>query len=402
MKCLTLLKRKLKRNSSRKGSAHMRYQPIVTRNGCFNNPFPTWQGLPPGTALLKVLPHFLWESILLTVRRGGGAPGSSSKSKLLSNLPIHRPIFNKNKATASKSPRLQYHWLGHATVLWQFVQQDINVLCDPIFSKRAGPTSWFGSKRYIDSVCAVGDLPRIDAVAISHNHFDHLDLRTLKDIEQNFGNGRLDVRNNGTLERDRRGVKYFLPMGLKQWFVSQMGLRDKDRVVELSWWESAIVSSPTTGSSITLQFVPAQHWSGRTLFDRFVSLWGGWLLSTDTEDSVQREKTRKSVTAYFVGDTGWTGEDLFGSILDVANGYIDVAAIPIGAYKPRNFMSQQHVSPKEAYKIFEACKAQTAFAIHWGTFPLTFEKYMQPKQRLDAFRDKRFFTMGHGESRILE
>eukprot|EP00172_Hildenbrandia_rubra_P001644 Plantae.Rhodophyta-Hildenbrandia_rubra.ctg22145.p1 GENE.Plantae.Rhodophyta-Hildenbrandia_rubra.ctg22145~~Plantae.Rhodophyta-Hildenbrandia_rubra.ctg22145.p1 ORF type:complete len:384 (+),score=39.86 Plantae.Rhodophyta-Hildenbrandia_rubra.ctg22145:375-1526(+) len=383
----------------------MRVYPLVTRAGRFDNPFSTWRGLPPVTALGKLLLEFTWESILLTTRRGGGAPGSTSRTQLAVDLPILKPTFATENDTkeAPYAPRLRYHWLGHATVLWQFVEQDVNILCDPIFSKRASSSAWIGPKRYVNCVCEVEDLPRIDIVAISHNHMDHLDIRTLKELERRFGGSKYNAENhdgayeNGQTSGGNRKIKYVVPMGLKSWLEARMGLTGEGRVTELTWWESQEVPSPTAGGKVKLQFVPAQHWSGRTLLDRFKSLWGGWLLSSGCGEDEGR-----ATTAYFAGDTGWAGEAVFKSIANAVEGQIDVAAVPIGAYAPRDFMMQQHVTPEEAHKVFTIVNAKEAFGIHWGTFPLTFEHYMEPKARLDALGDERFFTLGHGESRTLQ
>ena len=241
----------------------------------------------------------------------------------------------KNKLH-SPSEKPQVTLLGHSTALLQY--QGINILTDPIFSQRASPLSFAGPKRYTPAAIKLEQLPKIDAVVISHNHYDHLDIRTVKAL----GNDPL----------------WLVPLGLKQWF-AKVGI---DNVIELDWWDS----HPIMGMSI--QALPSQHWSRRTIFDTNKSLWASWALKWS------------DFTVWFGGDTGYNNVQF--KEIGTALKQVDLALIPIGAYEPRWFMRNQHVNPEDAVNIFKDINAINAFGIHWNTFVLTAEPIDEPPQRL--------------------
>lgn len=224
-------------------------------------------------------------------------------------------------------------WLGHATTLVQF--DNVTVLTDPILSERASPFQLIGPKRYRSFPCDVNELPLIDAVVISHNHYDHLDVDSVQSLNYRFGDK----------------LRWYVPLGLAQW----MKENGPENVVELNWWESSCISKK---SDVLFVFTPAQHWSKRTLTDDNIVLWGSW--------SIIGPKHR----FFFAGDTGYCN-----SFKQIGNMYgpFDVAAIPIGAYEPRWFMLPQHVSPEEAVRIHEDVKSKSSVGIHWGTFSLAHE-----------------------------
>ncbi|WP_158527328.1 MBL fold metallo-hydrolase [Pelagibaculum spongiae] len=230
------------------------------------------------------------------------------------------------------SEKPQATLIGHSTVLLQY--QGLNILTDPIFSERAFPVQFAGPKRYTPVAIKLEDLPEIDLVVISHNHYDHLDKDTVKAL----GDKPL----------------WLVPLGLKSWFTS-LGI---DNVQELDWW------SEYRFKGLTLQFQPNQHWSRRGLFDTNKSLWGAWAFIWP------------DFTAWFGGDTGYNDVQFkqIGQVL----GEVDLAMIPIGAYQPRWFMKYQHINPDEAVKIFQDINAKSAFGIHWNTFVLTAEAIDQP------------------------
>ena len=225
-------------------------------------------------------------------------------------------------------------WLGHSTVV---VSMDgVFFMTDPIFSDRASPSQMVGPKRYRDVPCSVHDLPStLDAVLISHNHYDHLDMSTVTLLNARYG---VDLR-------------WFVPQGLGSWFESA----GCDNVVELDWWEENCI--PEKGD-VSFVFVPAQHWSKRTLSDDNKSLWGGWAVIGPNN------------RFYFSGDTGYC--PVFKQIGQMY-GPFTAAAIPIGAYEPRWFMKYQHVNPEEAVQIHEDVKSNFSLGIHWGTFALANE-----------------------------
>jgi N-acyl-phosphatidylethanolamine-hydrolysing phospholipase D len=227
--------------------------------------------------------------------------------------------------------QIQVTWIGHSTFLVQMA--GINILTDPIWSERASPTPWAGPKRYVPPGLNWQDLPGIDAVIISHNHYDHLDLATVK--------------------RLGKGTGFFVPLGLARWFRGA-GL---SKVVELDWGEAAGLGP------IRLHCVPAQHFSSRGLFDRDVSLWASWVL----EGPPGR--------LFFACDTGYSPD--FKEI-GAHFGPVRLSLLPIGGYQPRWFMRPMHVDPPEAVKIHRDLRSQQSIGMHWGTFKLTDEPLGEP------------------------
>jgi N-acyl-phosphatidylethanolamine-hydrolysing phospholipase D len=230
-------------------------------------------------------------------------------------------------------------WIGHATVL---VQTDgLNILTDPQWSERASPVSWGGPRRLSPPGLAFEHLPRIDVVLISHDHYDHLDLATVK---------RLAAAHNPL---------FLVPLGLKAWFADN----GMTRVEELDWWQER------AHGAVKFVCVPAQHFSQRTLRDANRRLWASWAVL-----SPQRR-------FYFSGDTGYfTGFRDAGERL----GPFDVAALAIGAYLPAEIMKYVHLTPEEAVQAFLDLKARTLLCIHWGTFDLAEEPLDEPPRRMQA------------------
>lgn len=256
-------------------------------------------------------------------------------------------------------------WIGHATLLLQV--GGVNVLTDPHLTGRASPVSFAGPKRYVPPALDFATLPHIDAVVISHSHYDHLDRSTVT---------RLNRQPGGP-------PQFFVPLGLKAWFKAQ-GI---DSVTELDWWDS----SAQFGLRFTL--APVQHWSARTPWDRNKTLWGGWV--------VEHPRLR----FFFGGDFGYSPD-----LADIGRhfGTIDLAALPIGAYEPRWFMSVMHVNPEESVRAQRDLNARYAVAMHWGTFRLTDELLDDPPRKLAqalaqaGVAPERFFVMKHGEMRKLD
>ncbi len=251
-------------------------------------------------------------------------------------------------------------WIGHATFLINV--DGINILTDPVFSKRASPLRLAGPKRYIPPAIPLDKLPAIDLVTVSHNHYDHLDIRSLK---------KLFERNKGTV--------FLVPKGDKQ-LLQKQGIKN---VYEFLWWEDKEFNS-----GLKFTYTPVQHWSARGLRDRNKSLWGGWFMKFPER------------TIYHAGDTGYS-KDFIETRKKL--GSPDLSLIPIGAYAPQWFMSYSHVNPEEAVQISQDLGSKQSLAMHWGTFPLTDEEVLEPpallKKALEAknLDEEYFITLKPGE-----
>jgi N-acyl-phosphatidylethanolamine-hydrolysing phospholipase D len=237
-------------------------------------------------------------------------------------------------------------WIGHASTLVQ--AGGISILTDPIFSERASPFSFVGPKRHVPPGVALAGLPHIDAVLISHNHYDHLDAPSVRALAAQAGGPPL----------------FIVPLGIKAW-LAEAGIGN---AVELDWWQSARVGA------VEIVFTPAQHWSGRSLGDRMETLWGGYAVFAP------------EFQWFFAGDTAYSKDfadihERFAVRHGAGRGF-DVALLPIGAYEPRWFMSAQHVDPGEAVQIHRDLGAEHSIGIHWGTFELTDESLDEPPRAL--------------------
>jgi len=270
-------------------------------------------------------------------------------------------VPNDGQALRENSGAPTVTWVGHSTVL---VQMDgVSFLTDPQWSERASPLSFAGPRRVTPPGLRFEDLPPIDFVVISHDHYDHLDVRT--------------VQRLWSTHRPR----FLVPLGLKAWF-GDLGI---DAVDELDWWESRTVKG------LTVVCLPTQHWSARTLWDENRRLWAGWAV-------LGRDRR-----FYFAGDTGYYAP-IFQEI-GRRLGPFDLGAIPIGAYMPRAMMRLSHLTPEEALQVFADIGARRLVAIHWGTFNLTDEPLSEPPVRTEAearqlsLDPERIWVLQHGETR---
>ncbi|XP_077545942.1 N-acyl-phosphatidylethanolamine-hydrolyzing phospholipase D-like isoform X1 [Haemaphysalis longicornis] len=339
----------IKRNTLLHPEGRADLQRSVCQNGRFQNPWPTWRP-PTVTNIFK----------FGLSRDNSNVP---PKQELDLVLPVLKPRFQEPPVEG-----VRITWLGHSTALLQM--KGVNVLTDPMLSERASPSQLLGPKRFREAPCTVADLPRIDAVVVSHNHYDHLDLNTVHQLNARF----------------EETLRWFVPLGLTGW-LEQLGC---ENVVELDWWQEGHLA--TEDNDLSFVFVPAQHWCKRTISDDNKVLWGGWCVISP------------EYRFYFAGDTGYC--DVFKQI-GQAYGPFDLAAIPIGAYEPRWFMKYQHVNPEEAVLIHKDVRSRASLAIHWGTFTLANEYYLDPPVKLRESLDRHgispreFFTLKHGESRLL-
>jgi len=255
------------------------------------------------------------------------------------------------------SPAIQYPrgsdadftatWIGHSTVLLQF--GGLNVLTDPVFSQRAFPVQWIGPRRVMNPGLPIHQLPALDVVLLSHNHYDHLDKPAAKWIASTHPQ-----------------ATWIVPLGVAR-CIRRWGAR---HIIELDWWQHADIN----GFAVTA--TPARHFSGRGPHDRNRSLWCGYAFA------------KEGRRALFVGDTAYHPEfEAIGAKL----GPFDFVMVPIGAYDPRWFMHVVHVDPEEAVRLYQdlvrphpGMPPPLMLGIHWGTFRLTDEPMDEPPQRTAA------------------
>ncbi len=277
----------------------------------------------------------------------------------------HRvPVASHIADLRSAAPDVfQVTWLGHASFLIQY--RGIAILTDPILSPRASPLPVGGYPRLVAMPIGIDDLPDVDYVLISHNHYDHLDLNTIEALG--------------------KSPHYLVPAKLGDWFID-LGI-PSDHIHEFDWWESR------DDGNIIATATPSQHWSGRSLFDRFDTLWASWHVKIADR------------SIWFAGDTGYNAHQFveIGQRL----GGVDLALIPIGAYHPRSFLKEQHVDPEQAIQIHKDIRAKRSIGMHWGTFQLSAEAIDEPveliarAQRLGLIDEGEFSTMAIGETRQL-
>jgi L-ascorbate metabolism protein UlaG (beta-lactamase superfamily) len=231
-------------------------------------------------------------------------------------------------------------FINHSTVLLQF--KGCNILTDPIWSQRASPFSWFGPKRAHVPGVKFEDLPSIDIVLLSHNHYDHMDIPTLKRLAK------------------QHRPRFFVPKGNRSYLISKGVVSE---IHEMDWWDSMEI-----GSGYHLHFVPSQHFSSRGLFDQNKSLWGGFVIQAE------------GLVLYFSGDSGFSSH--FQEIKK-RFGPPSLSILPIGAYEPRWFMKSVHLSPEEAVQVHLLLNSKQSLAVHFGTFQLADESYEKPLEDLE-------------------
>jgi L-ascorbate metabolism protein UlaG (beta-lactamase superfamily) len=251
-------------------------------------------------------------------------------------------------------------WVGHSTLLIRL--DGVTFLTDPQWSDRASPVGFAGPRRITPPGLPFEALPPIDFVVISHDHYDHLDLST--------------VRRLAAVHRPR----FLVPLGMKAWFADN-GIGE---VQELDWWEQRDVRG------LTVTSVPVQHWSQRSPWDLNHRLWSGWAVAG------------RDRRFFFAGDTAYY--DAFREI-GARLGPFDLAAVAIGAYLPQRIMKVSHTTPEEALQVFADVRGRRLVAIHWGTFDLADEPLDEPPRRLlEAARAggldrSAVWILQHGETR---
>jgi L-ascorbate metabolism protein UlaG (beta-lactamase superfamily) len=244
---------------------------------------------------------------------------------------------------AERIEGLRVTMVGHASLLVQI--GGLNILTDPVWSDRASPLAFAGPRRVTAPGIALADLPPIDVILLSHNHYDHLDIATLRDLDARHAHRIITPLGNDNI------IHRHIP---------------EANVTTGDWFDSFAITPEAQ-----VHIVPALHWSSRGPRDRRMALWGGFML---------RAAGR---LVYFAGDTGYGTGAIFRD-LRVRFGAVDLALLPIGAYDPRWFMAAQHTDPEEAIQIMLDLDARAAVGIHWGTFKLTDEPWEDPALRLVA------------------
>lgn len=256
-------------------------------------------------------------------------------------------------------------FINHASFLLQ--TKNFNFLTDPVFAIRVSPVSFAGPKRIRHPGIKIEELPPIQFVVISHNHYDHMDLQALEDLHKKFK------------------PVFIIPLGNTKHLKHIDGIQ----TVELDWWQSTTVNNNGETAKITL--VPAQHWSSRTLLDKREALWGGYVVESD-----QRK-------VFFSGDSGYSKE-IFTRIGETWNG-LDLALLPLGAYEPRWFMKDNHMNIEESVQVHLEIKSKISIGFHFGTFRLSDELFGQPEKDLEVATKKsavdNFITLDVGQTKIF-
>ncbi|KAL6703159.1 hypothetical protein ACN47E_010152 [Coniothyrium glycines] len=325
----------------------------------FKNPWPSYQ-----------------PSSLATVIRTRFGPGKNLvpvPADRLGLVEIRKPDF------ANQPDGLKATWIGHASFLIETTAAEgssrgIRILLDPVWSERVGPYGLVGPVRFTPPPCTVDELPEIDAVCISHDHYDHLDADTLR---------KLVLKQKGSL-------RFVCALGVKA-VLTGLGVGiQAEHVTEMDWWDGITLSCDGVGS-VDLVCSPAQHRSGRTLWGFDSTLWCSWII---------KEAPPSGKRLFFAGDTGYchvTANDQFSHDLAPQppcpafkhvgdlHGPFHLALLPIGCFKPRSMLSSQHSSPEDSLTIHKDIRSMKSIGMHFGTFrgqmSASFEPVTEPAER---------------------
>ncbi|KAK3710556.1 hypothetical protein LTR37_010183 [Vermiconidia calcicola] len=278
-----------------------------------------------------------------------------------------------------KKERLRATWIGHAsffvqTPAAQGAERGIRVLFDPVFSERTSPVGWLGPKRYTPTPCRVDELPDVDIVCISHSHYDHLDYYAVLDL----------------YKRGKEKIHFFVPLNNKAWFVKH--ICPPENVTELDWWDSCQADVEGVGS-VRLTCTPSQHASARSGWDKDRTLWSSWALEANGKK------------LYFSGDTGYQAVDTPSPCpafvqIGKAFGAFDLAMLPIGLFKPPNFMAAVHSGPEQSLNIHKEINSKLSIGMHYGTvrggISAQYEDVLEPPRRWRDAAEKEGLWRGGG------
>lgn len=262
--------------------------------------------------------------------------------------PRQLPIEEAKVTANLGSDNLRVTFVSHSTFLIQF--NGINILTDPVWSKRVGPASLIGPKRIVQPGITFAQLPKIDLVLISHNHYDHLDIATIRKLWHHSR------------------PQFILPTRNCHYL---RGVVDKGHIQTLGWYEYTILPA-----GLKIHMTPAKHWSGRFIADNNYALWGNFII----------EEPISGRSVAFLCDTGYD-EQIFKQI-GKSFSNIQLSIIPIGAYEPRKLMRYSHINPEEAVLIHQDLKSNFSVASHFHTFKLSAEAYDQPEADLQIAKLK--------------
>jgi len=282
---------------------------------------------------------------------------------------------------ADQKDKLRATWIGHASWLVEAPavngsDRGVKILFDPVFSERTSPFTHFGPKRYTPTPCKLDDLPDVDLIVISHNHYDHLDIETVTPLYR----------------RLKGKVHFLVPLGVRSWFIDHVGV-PPDEVTESDWWQSHQIVVGDRGS-VTFTCAPAQHFSGRTIWDGGQTLWCSWALELPGDKKL-----------YFTGDTAYQAYDTsspcpaFQQIGETLAPF-DLALIPIGLYSPEKFAASVHAHPEQSLLIHKAVRSKLSLGMHYGTvrggLSAVFEDVRDPPRRWREAAEKEGLWCGGG------
>ncbi|TKA31119.1 hypothetical protein B0A50_02088 [Salinomyces thailandicus] len=276
--------------------------------------------------------------------------------------------------------KLRATWIGHASFLIELpaqagAERGVRILCDPVFSERTSPSQWFGPKRYTPTPCSLDELPDVDVVCISHNHYDHLDYTAVQHIYNKRG----------------KNVHFLAALGNKKWFTQHVGC-EEDQATELDWWDGCELDVKTYGK-VRLTCCPTQHGSGRFINDQGHTLWCSWAI----EGNGKR--------LFFAGDTAYQAQGTPSPCpafkhVGKALGPFDLALLPIGLMSPHSWMGSVHATPEQSLQIHKEVKSKLSIGIHWGTvrggISAHYEDVRDPPRRWHAAAEKESLWRGGG------
>ncbi|CAN5778187.1 MBL fold metallo-hydrolase [soil metagenome] len=338
-----------------RGAATGVLRSVRDARGRFTHPWHVAGGSSRG---FRSLLRWQWQRL-----RNGVEPHPPRSAFTVATPDVHSPLA---------ADELRMTWVGHASFLIQL--GDVCVLTDPVWSERASPLRHIGPRRLVSAALPFDELPTVDIVVLSHDHYDHLDAATVRRLCDRFDQ-----------------LQWVTPLGYARW----LKRRGASTVIELDWWQSASMRVPRADSAtVAITAAPAQHWTRRTPFNERVRLWSSFVIDAAPAGRV-----------FFGGDSGYfEGVRQIGERL----GPFDAALLPIGAYEPRWFMRSAHMNPDEAVRTYLDLGGTGTFgAMHWGTFRLTDEPAFEPPDRLRSawaqhgLSEADLWIPLHGESRVV-